>query len=511
MPYPGGLTSLLRYDGAQPAYSDLAQAVPAVAPLGRVRSIPQPSPLSGSWIAPSDAERPTRVSADSIACEPLALDYPTHVGQYLIAPAPASAISANSCTIACSFRSFTGYGGSQNALIANGGAFGLVLVGNGIALAYNGGTQWDTGIRLGKDLGGSNLSGDSGVGNLICIVAQWSPTGLSIYVDEEGTVYNPSPLVATINPSTPGSMSLGYTGNGYGNIIARHADVIDGHDPAIVASLIAYLKADGAAAMFPATQPLVAVIADSIGVPAGPPIPTAWDYRMLANLRAVYPDVQLLNTSIGGSGIAPLTGNFSTQTKTVLAHLSGARAKQVAILTQGTNTIVSDPSNSGVDAGIAMQFALADALRAAGSKVLIAELLTRGPVLLGTTTQLQFDNARARWNAALNASGLAHCDGIVRLSAVVGMGADGDWANSNYTADQTHPSASGHALLEPAYTAAVLALTTPYNGKPLFQMQARSSATSRLYTWTAAAPDRAGLGYVAAGYPGTPLEIVVSS
>lgn len=40
------------------------------------------------------------------------------------------------------------------------------------------------------------------------------------------------------------------------------------------------------------------------------------------------------------------------------------------------------------------------------------------------------------------------------------------------------------------------------------QMQARSSADQKLYSWSADAPDWAGAGFVTAGHPGTPLDVV---
>jgi hypothetical protein len=43
------------------------------------------------------------------------------------------------------------------------------------------------------------------------------------------------------------------------------------------------------------------------------------------------------------------------------------------------------------------------------------------------------------------------------------------------------------------------------------QMQARSSTTGLLYTWTTASADYAGAGYATAGHPGSPLDIIQSS
>jgi hypothetical protein len=508
MAFPAGLTPLLRFDATQIAYTDLAQAVPAAAPTGRVRSLPQPSPLSGSWTAPSDQERGTFAAAGSVVCEPLALDYPTHNGQYFNAPAPASAVSGNSCTLAISFRSFQLFSGPEMALLTTG-AFGFFLGGNGVALRYNGGTLWDSLIRLGKDLNASLLSGDGGEGNLVCIVARYSPTGLDIYVDEEGNVSTAS-LTTTVNPSTPSAFLLGYSGNGFGQAVFAHADVIDGvvTDPQRLA-LIAYLKADSAAPAFPTTQPLISVIGDSIGVPFGVTSPSAWDYRMLANVQATYPDARLLNVSISGSGIATTSGDDSVQHTTVVGRLSTLRSKQVTILQQGTNSLASDPSNAGVDGFIAAQFALADAQRAAGAKVIIATIADRTG-LLGGTTQLQFNAARARYNAGIVAGGPLHCDAVVRLDLIAGLGNNGDSTSLvNFIGDGVHFAPPGHALAEPAYTAAVLSVFASVPAAlGRCQMQAKSSADGRLYSWISQAADWGGVGFFSAGFPGTPLDVV---
>jgi hypothetical protein len=43
-----------------------------------------------------------------------------------------------------------------------------------------------------------------------------------------------------------------------------------------------------------------------------------------------------------------------------------------------------------------------------------------------------------------------------------------------------------------------------------YQMQARSSADGRLYSWLAAAPDFVASGYITAGYPGTALDVAMT-
>lgn len=501
---PSGLTALRWYDGSQTAYSDLAQAVPAVAPLGFVRSIPQPSPLSGSWTAPSDPERPTRTAIGAVACEPIALDYPTHGAQSLTDPGGATVLS-NSVTLAFSFRPFKLNNGPRNVIFSCG-RIGFELGGSGVAVRYNNAASWTPGVVLGKDLG-VNHDGNSGEGNLVCGVISYHSTGIDLYLDEEGTVYNPASLVAAQTLIGLGPFSIGFPGGTAGNAIIAQAVVIDGYNPTRVAELITALKAAGCPPMFPTAQPLVSVIGDSIPVPFAASTPLGWPYRMLANLRAgAYPDVQLLNTSISGSGVAPLTGTDSTQVATTVAHLSNARAKQVVILEQVTNSIVGDPSNAGVDATVAATFAAADYFRAHGAKVVIATCLDRSG-LLGSNTLAAVRAGIARYNAAMRANALSHCDAIADVAAIVALQ---DSTNLVNYSDGVHLTDVGHGLAEVVFRAAVYSQLSAVPFRQ-FKMQARSSSDNRLRTWSNSSPDRAGIGYLAAGFPGTPLDIVIAS
>lgn len=454
MAFPGGITPLVCFDASQIAYSDLAQTAVAGYPLGSVWSIPSPSPISGNWTATSAQERPTRSAAGTVACEPIAPDYPAHAAQALNGPAGSGTlITSNSCTLALLFRAFKLNNGPRNVVFSTYGQnIGFELGGSGIGIR-NTSPLWSPNFVLGKDLGGIS-DGDSGEGNLTCIVVRFSPTGVDIYCDEAGTVHTDA-LVATQTLVGLGDFFIGLPGGQAGNAMLAYAEAINGvvTDPQRL-SIVSDLKARGCAPMFPATQPLVGVIGDSISVPFGATVPLAWPYRMLASVRATAPATQLLNTSISGSAVSPLVGANSTQYVTQRNHLAAARDKQVVVLQQVTNAIIGDPSNAGVDATVAAQYALADALHGAGAKIVIATCLDRSG-LLGGNTLLAVRAGIARYNAAILATGLAHCSAIADLASVVAMQ---DSTNLTYYFDGVHPTDAGHALLEPVYTAAVLPL-----------------------------------------------------
>ena len=446
--FPAGITPLLRLDGVQPAYRDLGQTVLALGPSDRVRSIPQPSPLAGSWTAPNDAERPSRDYGGGIVFEPLALDYPTHRGQFL--NAPSTSIPSNNVTFAISFRAFALYGGPLQTIMY-GTNWGLILGGNGVTVAYNN-IQWDTGIRLGKDINPSTLDTDNGTGNQIVIVVTLTATSVSVYVDEEGTVSTASLPSVTIPTSTAGMLEIcGGQGNIVVGQVAVIASAISGSDRT---SLVNFMKARGVPDAYPTTRPYIGIIGDSIANSLAATRPGSWAYRMLANLRSTYPTVRLLNAAIVGSGAIPTTGNNSIQYKTVARYFSALRARNILVTSVGSNECTNNYTDAGVDSRLAIVYATCDAARALGVKTAVATVLNRSG-LLGATTQAQFNHAQARWNASLDANVGTHFDVLIDQRTVTAML---DPTDTTYYTDGVHPTPVGHALLEPVFTAPVASL-----------------------------------------------------
>jgi lysophospholipase L1-like esterase len=456
--FPGGLTPVLQFDASQAAYQDLAQAVPATAPYDPVRSIPQPSPLSGSWTAPSDAERPGRYAADTLGFEPLALDYPSHVGQYLIAPAGALAsIAKNNATIAISFRPLCTYDGPGNALLwGDSTGWGLDLTGHGVGLRYDG-AYWDSGLRIGNT--GGSIDGDNGCGDLVCLVARFNGSAIDMTIDDNGTVTSAS--FTTASPIVAGAPNALYLGNrgggGFGNVLVSQCAVLPAVNNTDRDRLIAWLKTNSVSPAFPASKKLITVLGDSIAAGVFVARPQSWAYRMLASIRPTFPDVQQTVVAIGGSSVAFTSGAFSSQYVTAVNRASLSRTRQVAVVTWGSNDCLANRVGTALDTDIARLWPLCDGLRAAGYRVALANAPPRRG-LMGGVTNGEYDASRAAWNAALDAQWAAHADALIDLRAVAGMGADNDASNAANYGDGVHPTAAGHALNEPAYRAAVTAL-----------------------------------------------------
>lgn len=91
--------------------------------------------------------------------------------------------------------------------------------------------------------------------------------------------------------------------------------------------------------------------------------------------------------------------------------------------------------------------AYCDARRAAGWKVVAATILP--------STNASVTAKRGTVNTALRSWVGVHADAIADFAADATMGPDAAASDTTYYADGVHPTAAGHALLEPIMTAAI--------------------------------------------------------
>lgn len=114
------------------------------------------------------------------------------------------------------------------------------------------------------------------------------------------------------------------------------------------------------------------------------------------------------------------------------------------------------------------------------------------------------------YNVAVLANAMGYAPPLDFAAVLEHVRGGGKWkfdgTANKWTIDGTHCSPFGYAQ----FAGAGFALA-PLGNVRQFQMQARSSADNRLRCWQNASPDRAGAGYASAGYPGSPLDIVVFS
>ena len=436
---PSAISDLAMWlDGSKTSFQDIDENYPNPPDSGRVRSVPETAPLTGSWQAPSALQRPIR-DVGALNLRPVESVF----GYYL--RDTAGSLQTDNSTLAISFRPLNGkYGPGQGGLTAPIGAspqsLGMYFVGDSVALLFNH-TQAALKRRLPR-------------GAHVTIIVRFTSTGVDIQYDIDGFRVSES-IVATISHETASNFVLGYESNTNADMYGYVSQVV-GVNRAISGSeetrLMNWLTAQPIPAAFPATKPLVAILGDSIAIGDQVAGWQSWAYSMLADLATTNPDVQLLNAASGGSGV-PKVKN-SDYSDYVLPWYSADRAKNILIVAAGTN----DLANGAVLSDIQDRYwGLLDSARATGWKVVACTLLPRSnPELL--SGQAGFNSARAAFNAEIVAHWASHADALANVGAISGLGADGDSNNTAYYSDKIHPTPAGHALLESAYAAAVRSL-----------------------------------------------------
>jgi hypothetical protein len=423
-------------DGNAPSFSDIDENKLTPVDSGRVRSIPEAPPLTGSWQAPSSAERPIR-ELGALNLKPIE----SSTGYYL--RNTAGSIQTDDSTLAISFRPLNGPGGPAQGGISgpigtSAQSLGIFFVGQSVGLYFN-----HTAVPLKKRLSR---------GAHVTIIARFTATGVDVQYDIDGLRASES-ITATIEHETASRFTLGYDSNNNADIYGYVSQVV-GINRAVSdaesSRLMTWLVAQPMPAAFPVSKPLVAILGDSIANGDQVAGWQSWPFRMLADLSDTHPDAQLLNAATNGSGI-PKVKN-SDYSDFVLPWYSAARTKNILLVAAGTNDLANANNLSDL---LDRYYSLLDSARATGWKAVACTILPRSNA--GMVVGLQgFEAARSAFNADLVANWASHADALADVAAIKGMGAAGDSDNTTYYgADKIHPTAAGHALLEPVYLAAI--------------------------------------------------------
>jgi hypothetical protein len=429
-------------DGNAPSYTDIDENDLASPPYDRVRSVPETSPLAGSWQAPSSVERPIR-EVGALSMKPVE----SATGYYL--RDTAGTIQTNNSTLAISFRPLNGDGGEPRGGISgvigsSPQSQGVYFIGSAVGLYFNH-TQTALTRLLPR---GAHIS----------MIVRFTPTGVNVQYDINGMRTSES-IVATIASETASNFILGYDPNNAASMYGFVSQVVGVNravSDAEETGLMNWLTAQPIPDAFPVTMPLVAILGDSIANGDQVAGWQSWAFRMLADLNDINPDVQLLNAASNGSGIP--TVRDSAYSDYVLPWYSASRAKNILILASGTNDLASAGNLSDL---LTRYYALLDSARATGWKVVACTVLPRSdPTMLAGLAG--FETARTAFNSDIVANWASHADALANVAAISGMGAVGDSNNTTlYSVDKIHPIAAGDALLEPVYLAAVESLLGP--------------------------------------------------
>lgn len=433
--FPLSITPAIWLDGSRQAYSDIAGTVPTTAG-GRLGLIVEGAPLTSDWRAPDVGSLARR---DSGAVR---FDYcgPGLASSQSLTHTSTVAIDTTNCTLAASFRARDASQAPQQGLLRCAG-FGLYASNGWIAITYN------------------NVSANWGAiaiptwtkGARVTVVVRVTSTGIRARVLIDGVLYNDALVAAISGTPTAAQFQIGATNGAdtgfYGSI--SHALVVARPiSDAETVELSTWLDAQPLDVGFPTSQTLFAVIGDSImrGVSGGYSYQHC-PWKALQNIRGAYPNCELLNAAVGGSGVE--IGMYTP----VIPYYSAQRSRNVLVVACGTNTLAT---NNGQVYCRDTLFATCDTARAAGWRLALATILDRTASL--SLSQAAFDSQRAFVNAAILGSVGVHCDAVIDMTNVPLMSANGAANSATYFGDQIHPTAAGHALMEPVYRAAMLAL-----------------------------------------------------
>jgi len=437
-PFPSSISSsdsVAWFDGGQQAYSDTAGTILQNTIGGVVGRVNEAAPLAGSWVAPSNGQRPTHDSSG------LRFDFAGSVSAgTTMQRLAAASVPLNNATIAFSYVDRDGIGGQQQGLI---GIFSPVLgvaTGGGQLSPYINAAPTSSGIVVPR-------------AQHCTVVIRWTPTACKIYFLSSGIVQQVT-LPATITGGTTGGsgIALGFAAGGTQGANASLSQAIflnRAITDAETVQLAAYVDAKPVPVGYPTTAPFIAINGDSIAAgAAGTLLNDAWAWVMEQNLRqGSYPTAEVGNFAISGSGTAPAT------IAACLPFWSGARAKNIAFLASGTNDIAT----GNFATLIAAYWAQCDSLRATGYKVIACTVLPRTDAM--AVSQATFDANRASFNTEVTTNWTLHADALANAAAVAGMSTNADVnAGINYSVDKVHPNGIGHRLLEPTYRAAAISL-----------------------------------------------------
>lgn len=423
-------------DGNATSFSDLDANYPTQTDSGRIRSIPETPPLTGTWTAPTSDTRPVR-ERGALFLKPIE----TATGYYL--QDSAATVHTDDSTLAISFRLLGGsgnpaQGGISGAIGITPQSLGLVFIGDGVIVSFN-----HSGTTLKRRLPRAAH---------VTMIVRFTATGVDVQYDIDGFRASES-IAATIGHETASNFVLGFDPSNAADMYGYVSQVV-GVDRAVSdaeeSGLMDWLTRQPIPDAFPVTKPLIAILGDSIANGDQAPGWQRWTFRMLADLSVTNPDPQLLNAAESGGGV-PKVKN-SSYSDVVLPWYSAQRAKNILFVAAGSNDLAGGNNLQDL---LDRYYALLDSARATGWKPIACTVLPRSDANLALGLA-GFEAERQAFNADIVAHWADHAAALADVAAIPGMGAQGDSDNTAYYgADKIHPTGAGHGLLEPAYRAAV--------------------------------------------------------
>lgn len=416
-PFPATVTPAAWFDGVNGAFYTDTSGTVAAAVGASVRRVNEVSPLTHTWLTPSAMRR----DVGGLYLEPTDPTWP------LSSSSNATSITANAMSFVCSWVKRDGDPELMHIAIPTSAVYPATVVANG------GGFYALPGFA--STLGARHTIG-----------VQFTSTAIRAVLWTNGAQTASTTLTMAVSGGSPSSpdYTVGVAGNFFYGTMAQWLMVARSVSNTELAQLMAFADSQAAGPAFPIERPIIIVDGDSIAAGSpGPNLYFSWRYTMLRNVRASL-DAEMIPVAVGGSTTA---GHFSA----AQPFLNPARQKQIVIFAAATNDIAAGFG----PAALTQYLATLDQYRAAGCKVVAATVLDRTALL--SISQAQFDADRATFNTGVRAA-TSHYDALADTAAIALLGNNGASANATYFLDGIHPTAAGHALLEPVYRAAVLSV-----------------------------------------------------
>jgi hypothetical protein len=437
---PAGIANLaLWLDSTKQAYSDTGATAPANSPDGRVRRIDQPAPLTGSWLASSDAVRP--FVEDSGGVHYLDIPYNNNIAQPV-----GAAMNIQNCTISFAVTLRDWESSNTPVIFGSDGtqAFGVRSNAGTIQVTRQG--TWTTGLVV--PLSAATPQPQT----TMVLTVRFSVSGANdIKLTVNGVTTTAAESHVLISRTLQGlSIGLDSSSNTAGHFaISSLVGIARAVSDTERDALHAYHLTRLAPTSFTTAAPLILVDGSSIERGFGVAPKDTWASTVPKNLWSTAP-ARLAVVAVSGRTIAQMAADYATRVK---PFYNAARSKTILVVGGGTTNSIAQGMSGA--AALTAYFAYCDQATSDGLLPIGCTVLPRSDAGASPT----FETDRQTFNAGLVSGAAAHGLVIADPASVSGMGAAGDSNNlTNYQADKIHPTTVGQGLIEPAYRSAVLSL-----------------------------------------------------
>lgn len=274
-------------------------------------------------------------------------------------------------------------------------------------------------------------------------------------------------LFTTINTQSQTALNWFVAAIGGNNGLSRHkinalACYAKYHTENETKQTIEALIDNAAASSLTITRPKNHIIAEGDSITQGPSV-NSYVQQAFPNLTGTGTTVVNWACSSGSMLTTHTTVGLNVTDRLTAFHLPGipddlTGRRCIYSILIGANDLSDYASAS---AYLTALYAVTDQARAQGAKVIICTVLPKSSAWSGYTTHNSFRatlNAQLRLDVVGGGSGNNKFDALADFANDATMGPDAAASNATYYSDGLHPTAAGHALLEPIWRAAVNSL-----------------------------------------------------